>query len=295
MKTSPRRLRELINADDLLVLPGAFDAISARLVQQCGFDAIYFSGGLSASTFLALPDFGTRTLTEAAAQVAGAAAATSIPILADGEAGFGTVLSVQRMVREMERAGAGGIHLEDQAGARRCGHFAGKELVTLDEHVGRIRAAVAARNDPDFVIVARTDAIAVAGFDEAVARSRAYVAAGADVVFVEAPETPEQLRALPQLFSVPVLLNVVEGGKTPFLSVAEVASLGYAAAIYPCTAFFASLFAMRAVLAEFRQTGTSKASWNAMASFEQWQELVGVPDAIVALDSFGVALPSVQH
>jgi len=294
MNSGARRLRQLINADDLLVLPGAFDAISARLVEESGFDAVYFSGGLSASAYLALPDFGTRTLTEAAAQVGGAAAATSIPILADGEAGFGTVLSVQRMVREMERAGAAGVHIEDQAGARRCGHFAGKELVAVDEHAGRIRAAVAARNDPDFVIVARTDAIAIAGFDDAVARSREYVAAGADVIFVEAPETQEQLRALPKLFSVPVLLNVVEGGKTPFLSVKEVASLGYAAVIYPCTTFFASLFAMRRVLTEFRQTGTSEACWNTMASFEEWQGLVGVSRALAELESFGVASPSVH-
>jgi len=288
MATNANRLRDMILAPELLVLPGSFDAISARLVEESGFDAIYFSGGLSASAYLAMPDFGTRTLTEASAQVAGAVAATSIPILADGEAGFGTVLSVQRMVREMERAGAGGIHLEDQSGARRCGHFTGKELVSAEEHAGRIRAAVAARSNPNFVIVARTDAIAVTGFEDAVARARKYVEAGADVVFVEAPETRDQLTALPKLFSVPVLLNVAEGSKTPYLPVKEVSRLGYAAAIYPCTTFFASLFAMRRVLKEFKDTGSSKASWGEMASFEEWQTLVGVPAAMAQLDAFGV-------
>lgn len=284
-----RRFRELIAAAPLLVMPGAYDGVSARLVAQAGYDALYFSGGLSSSSFPGLPDFGTRSLTEAVAQVGGAVMATGLPLLADGEAGFGSVLAVQRLVRELERVGAAGLHLEDQDVPRRCGHYAGKKLVPVEEHMGRIRAAVAARRDPDFVIVARTDAIAVSGFEDAIQRSRRYVEAGADVVFVEGMETPDQLAAVPRLFDVPTMANMVEGGKTPFLSAPELEQLGYALAIYPTTAYFAAVAAMRDVLGVLRTTGTSRDRWSTMATFSEWQELTGVPEAMAILDEFGVS------
>jgi len=285
--TPARRFRELIAAEPLVLMPGAYDGVSARLVARAGYEAIYFSGGLSSSSFPGLPDFGTRSLTEAVAQVGGAAMATGLPILADGEAGFGSVLALQRLVRELEHAGAAGLHLEDLDVPRRCGHYAGKKLVSAEEHVGRIRAAAAARTDPDFVIVARTDAIAVSGFDDAVERSRRYVDAGADVVFVEGMETEEQLAAVPRLFDVPTMANMVEGGKTPFLSGRELEDLGYALAIYPTTAYFAAVAAMRDALAVLRATGTSRDRWAQMATFEEWQELTGVPEAMAILDEYG--------
>ncbi len=285
--TAARRFRDLIAARPLLTMPGAYDGVSARLVARAGFDAIYFSGGLSSSSFPGLPDFGTRSLTEAVAQVGGAVMATGLPVLADGEAGFGSVLAVQRIVRELEHVGAAGLHLEDQDVPRRCGHYAGKKLVSVEEHAGRIRAAAAARSDPDFVIVARTDAIAVAGFDDAIERSRRYVDAGADVVFVEGMETMEQLAAVPRLFDVPTMANIVEGGKTPFLSVAELEDLGYALAIYPTTAYFAAVAAMRDVLEVLKRTGTSRDRWSQMATFTEWQELTGVPEAMAILDAYG--------
>ncbi len=282
-----RRFRELIAAPELLMMPGAYDGVSARLVARAGFEALYFSGGLSASSFPGVPDFGTRTLTEAVAQVGGAVMATGRPILADGEAGFGSVLSVQRLVRELEHVGAAGLHLEDQDVPRRCGHYEGKKLVPAEEHAGRIRAAVAARSDPDFVIVSRTDAVAVNGFDDAVARSRLYVEAGADVVFVEGMETIEQLQATPGLFNVPTMVNLVEGGKTPFLSGPELELMGYALAIYPTSAYFAAVAGMRGVLDALRVSGTSKAFGGPMATFTEWQELTGVPAAMAVLDEFG--------
>lgn len=285
--TAARRFRNLIAARPLLTMPGAYDGVSARLVARAGFDAIYFSGGLSSSSFPGLPDFGTRSLTEAVAQVGGAVMATGLPILADGEAGFGSVLAVQRLVRELENVGAAGLHLEDQDVPRRCGHYAGKKLVSAKEHAGRIRAAVAARSDPDFVIVSRTDAIAVAGFDDAIERSKRYAEAGADVVFVEGMETMEQLAAVPRLFNVPTMANIVEGGKTPFLSVAELEDLGYALAIYPTTAYFAAVAAMRDVLEVLKTTGTSRDRWSQMATFADWQELTGVPEAMAILDAYG--------
>lgn len=157
----------------------------------------------------------------------------------------------------------------------------------MEEHAGRIRAAVAARTDPDFVIVARTDAVAVTGFDDAVARSRAYVEAGADVVFVDAPETMEQVEALPKLFDVPVMMDMVEWGKTPFLSVQQLEDLGYSLTIFPCTAFFAAMWSARHALEVLRQTGTSEQTWERMLTFSEWQDAIGVPEAMRILDLYG--------
>ncbi len=204
-------LRAAIDQPGMPVLPGAYDGVSARLVARAGFDAIYFSGGLSASSFPGVPDFGTRSLSEAVAQVGGAVRATGLPVLADGEAGFGSVLSVQRLVYEMESVGAAGLHLEDQDVPRRCGHYEGKRLVSTATHVGRLQAAIDTRRDPAFLIIARTDAIAVTGFEDAVARAHAYAEAGADVVFFDGVETREQLEAIPGLMAVPVMANMVEG------------------------------------------------------------------------------------
>ena len=283
----PHRLRELIAASRLALLPGAYDGVSARLVANSGFDAIYFSGGLSASSFPGVPDFGTRSLTEAVAQVGGAVMATDKPILADGEAGFGSVLAVQRLIRQLEQVGAAGVHLEDQDVPRRCGHYEGKQLVPAEEHAGRIRAAVAARSNPDFVIISRTDAVAVNGFEDAIARSRLYAEAGADVIFVEGMETEEQLRATPGLFNVPTMVNLVEGGKTPFLSGPELQAMGYALAIYPTSAYFAAVASMRGVLDALMTSGTSTSYSGPMATFLEWQELTRVPEAMAILDEYG--------
>ena len=230
----PRRLRTMIESDSMPVLPGAYDGVSARLIARAGFPAIYFSGGLSASSFPGVPDFGTRTLSEAVAQVGGAVRATGLPVLADAEAGFGSVLTVKRLIWEMESIGAAGVHLEDQDVPRRCGHYQGKRLVSTATHVGRLQAALESRQDPDFVIIARTDAVSVTGFDDAIERSRAYLAAGADAVFLDGVETLEQLRSIPSLLDGPVMANMVEGGVTPFLAAAELEALGYAISIYPC-------------------------------------------------------------
>jgi len=276
-----RRLRALIEADAMPVLPGAYDGLSAKLVARAGFPAIYFSGGLSGSSFPGVPDFGIRTLTEAVAQVGGAVRATGMPVLADAEAGFGSVLTVQRLMYEMQSVGAAGLHFEDQDVPRRCGHYRDKRLVSAATHAGRLRAAVASRTDPDFVIIARTDAIAVTGFDDALERARAYAEAGADVVFFDGVETREQLETIPSLMDdVPVMANMVEGGVTPFLPAAELEAMGYAIAIYPCTPYFAALGAMRDALAVLRRDGTSEELWPQMGTFREWQEVTGVDEAM---------------
>lgn len=278
--TFAARLRAMIEADSMPVLPGAYDGVSARLVERAGFSAIYFSGGLSASSFPGVPDFGTRTLSEAVAQVGGAVRSTGLPILADAEAGFGSVLTIQRLVWEMESVGAAGIHLEDQDVPRRCGHYEGKRLVSTATHIGRLEAAIASRRDPDFVIIARTDAVSVTGFGDAIERCRAYLEAGADVVFLDGVETLEQLRTIPSLVDGPVMANMVEGGVTPFLAGRELEALGYAIAIYPCSAYFAAVGAMRDVLATLRDEGTSEPRWPAMGTFREWQQLTGVDEAM---------------
>jgi 2,3-dimethylmalate lyase len=278
--SNSQRLRALVDGPGMAVLPGAYDGLSARLVARAGFDAVYFSGGLSASSFPGVPDFGTRTLSEAVAQVGGAVRATGLPVLADGEAGFGSVLSVQRLVYEMENVGAGGLHLEDQDVPRRCGHYEGKRLVSTATHVGRLKAAIETRRDPAFVIIARTDAIAVTGFDDALARARAYAEAGADVVFFDGVETLEQLRDIPSLLDVPVMANMVEGGVTPFLASGQLEQMGYALAIYPTTPYFAALGAMRDVLDVLRRDGTSDPLAERMGTFGEWQEVTGVAEAM---------------
>jgi 2-methylisocitrate lyase-like PEP mutase family enzyme len=270
----------MIDGPGMPVLPGAYDGLSARLVARAGFDAVYLSGGLSASSFPGLPDFGTRTLSEAVAQVAGAVRATGLPVLADGEAGFGSVLSVQRLVYETESVGAAGLHLEDQDVPRRCGHYEGKRLVSTATHIGRLRAAIETRRDPAFLIIARTDAIAVTGFQDAVARARAYAEAGVDVVFFDGVESMEQLREIPTLLDVPVMANMVEGGVTPFLPAGELEAMGYALTIYPTTPYFAALGAMRDVLETLTREGTSEPLWPRMGTFREWQEVTGVEEAM---------------
>lgn len=274
--SNAQRLRDAIEAPEIAVLPGAYDGLSARLIKDAGFDALYFSGGLSCSSFPGVPDFGIRTLTELIAQVAGAMRATEMPILADGEAGFGSVLSIQRLVYELENVGAAGVHLEDQDVPRRCGHYAEKRVVTAEEHAGRIAAAVDARRDPAFVVVARTDAISVIGFDDAVSRARAYRVAGADMVFFDGVETLDQLEEIPRLGLGPVMANMVEGGKTPTLRAPQLQELGYALVIFPGTLYFSALRAMDDAAASLKRTGSGDEVESARGGFTRWQEITEV-------------------
>jgi 2-methylisocitrate lyase-like PEP mutase family enzyme len=216
----------------MLVAPGAYDGITARLIEQAGFAAVYMTGAGTAASF-GLPDYGLLTMTEMVGNAARITAATSLPLIADGDTGYGTELNVVRTVQEHERAGTAGIHIEDQVSPKRCGHLDGKALVTIEEFTAKIRAAVATRRDPDFVVIARTDSRSVAGFDEAIRRANAALAAGADIAFVESPESVEEVRAVPQLVDGPCLLNVVWGGKTPQVDMRDAQAMGYRVAILP--------------------------------------------------------------
>ena len=208
------RLRALLQGEDITIAPGAYDAITARMIDQAGFPALYMTGAGTAAT-LGFPDFGLITMTEMVDNAARIVRAVNIPLIADADTGYGNELNVVRTVQEHIRAGTSAIHIEDQVSPKRCGHLDDKLIVPREDWLAKIRAAVATRSDPDFLVIARTDSRAMAGFDEAVARSRSALAAGADMVFLEAPQTMEEIAAVPRLVGGPCMLNVVWGGKTP--------------------------------------------------------------------------------
>ena len=282
-----KRLRELLRRPGLLMAPGSFDAFSAKLVERAGFDAVYLSGGGSAGS-LGYADYGLRTLTEKAIQLEGICNSLSIPLIADGEAGYGSAIHVRRMMREFEKAGAAGLHMEDQDLPRRCGHIGGKKLVSQQEFVNKIKAAVDSRTNPDFLLISRIDAIAVEGFERAVERALAYIEAGVDVLFFEAPESVEQLRKLPRLIPKPLLVNLVEGGKTPFLKAKDLEDMGYKIAIYPSSALFAAVHAMEQVLKELKRTGTTEGFKDRMSDFGHvYRDLAGWDQGMELIDKYG--------
>jgi len=230
--TQASRFRALLHRDGMLVAPGAYDCITAKLIEQAGFATVYMTGAGTAAT-LGYPDFGLVTMSEMVANAGRIAAAVELPVIADADTGYGNELNAFRAVREFERSGVAAIHIEDQEFPKKCGHLEGKQVIPREDWLAKIRAAAAARRDRDFTIIARTDARAVAGFDEAVVRANAALAAGADMAFVEAPQTAEEVAAVPRLVKGPCLLNVVRGGKTPDLDLREAERMGYKLAIIP--------------------------------------------------------------
>ncbi len=248
------RLRELLRRDGMLVAPGAYDGITARCIAQAGFEAVYMTGAGTAAT-LGYPDYGLVTMSEMADNAGRIAAAVDVPVIADADTGYGNELNATRTVREYERRGVAGLHIEDQGFPKRCGHLDDKVILPLDEYLAKVRAVVAARQDPDFLIIARTDARAVLGFEEAVRRANAALAAGADMAFLEAPQTHEEIAAVPRLVKGPCLLNVVWRGKTPDVAFADAERAGYKLAIVPGLLFKSVLGTCDKVLAELRETG----------------------------------------
>ena len=253
MPSMPAQLRALLRAPAMITAPGAYDAITARVIAQAGFPAIYMTGA-GTSVSLGYPDFGLVTMTEMVANAARIARSADLPLIADADTGYGNELNVIRTVQEHERAGTAGIHIEDQVSPKKCGHLDDKEIVPRDEFIAKIRAAVAARRDPDFVIIARTDSRAVAGLDEAVARCNLALQAGADLAFLEAPQTLDEVAAIPRLVQGPCLLNVVRGGKTPEVNLDHAQAMGYRLAIIPGLLLKTVLGACDAALAELKRT-----------------------------------------
>ncbi len=234
--SKPSELRQLLRQDGILTAPGAYDCITARMIEQAGFSAVYMTGAGTAAA-LGYPDYGLVTMSEMVENAGRIAAAVRAPVIADADTGYGNQLNVVRTVREYEQRGVAGIHLEDQAFPKKCGHLENKVIIPLEDYVAKIRAAVSAKRDPEFLIIARTDARAVLGFEEAILRANASLDAGADMAFVEAPESLEEVAAVPRLVHGPCLLNMVWRGKTPDLAIDDAQAMGYKLAILPVLLF----------------------------------------------------------
>jgi len=273
-----RRLRDLINRKNGLVVPGAYDGVSARLVEQAGFPVVYMTGyGVSASR-LGLPDLGFAGLGEMADHARNMVSAISVPLICDADTGYGNALNVRRTVALYEAAGVAGLHLEDQQLPKRCGHLAGKVVVSAEEFAGKIRAAVDARTDPDFVIIARTDAIAVNGLDDALRRSEAAVKAGADMLFVEAPTTVAQIEQVARTFDTPLLFNYAPGGRSPLLPFARLRELGYAVILLPVDTLFVGVRAIQTFLRELQEGDAVLPLADRYIPFKEFNELIGVTE-----------------
>jgi methylisocitrate lyase len=282
MHQSRQRLRDLVAAPRLLVAPGVYDGLSARIAEEAGFQAVYVSGGAVARS-TGVPDLGLLTMTEVLTRVREVRDATNLPVVADADTGYGNALNVARTIREFERHGVAALHLEDQVSPKRCGHYEDKELISTAEMVSKIQAALDSRTDPDLLIIARTDARAVAGMDEAVARGHAYAEAGADMVFVEAPESLAEIERVPREVDAPLVINMFAGGRTPLVPADELERLGYRLMIVPSDLQRAAIQAMRDVARELRTHGSSQGVAERMVSFRERDQLVGL-DRYQALD-----------
>lgn len=270
------RLKELIAAPRILVMPGVHDALGARIAEAAGFDAVTQGGYSATATLLGAPDSSQLSLTEMASMYERLAEATSLPILADADTGFGNVTNVARTVRLYERAGVAGLFIEDQVFPKRCGHMAGKAVVPTAEWIAKLRSALDARTDPDFVVMARTDALAVHGVDEAIERAQIAREAGADLLFVEAPTDVDQMRRICREVPGPCLANNVEAGRSPVLPASELEAIGYAAVVFPVAATYAVAHALRDLFATIRRTGTTADAQARLTTFDAFNELVGL-------------------
>lgn len=281
-------LRRLLQGPEVIVAPGAADPMTARLVERAGFAAVYMTGSGTSLARYGFPDVGLVTLTEMVENARTIARAVTVPVIADADTGYGNVLNVRRTIREYEAAGVAAIHIEDQVFPKKCGHLAGKRVIPKAEMVQKVRAACEAREDPDFVIIARCDALAVAGLEEALGRGRAYAEAGADIVFIESPRTMEEIEAIGRAFDVPLLYNMSTSGKTPALSAEELRRLGYRVMILPNFTTLAAIKGIRDVLAEIKRTGSVATLGEKCATFREFMELAGLPEIQEAEIRYGL-------
>jgi len=281
MKETPmstrKQLRALAEARRGVLVPGAFNALSARVIEDLGFEAIYVTGAGVTNMWFGMPDQAFMGLAEIADHTARIRDAVELPLIVDADTGFGNALNVYHTVRTLERAGADCIQLEDQVAPKRCGHFSGKEVISTEEAVGKIRAAVDARRDPDLLIMARTDAAATHGFEAAVERAERFAEAGADILFVEAVTTADEIRALPARLPRPQLMNMVIGGRTPIFNAQELGGLGYGLVLYANAALQGAVAGMQKALTVLRDAKEVQESSGLVAPFAERQRLVGKP------------------
>ncbi len=272
------QLKEMILEPDILVAPSAYDALSAKVIEKAGFRAVHMTGSGTSASLLGYPDMGFTTSSEMAMHAKNLVLAVDVPVFVDGDSGYGNALNTWRTVRELERAGVAGLHLEDQVTPKRCGHLEGKRVIPMEEMVGKIEAAVSAREDDDFQIIARTDARECIGMDEAVRRANAYVEAGADCIFLEAPLSQDEMRQIRAEIDAPLLANMVEGGKTPWLTSSELEEIGFDLVIYPLSGWKAAAAVLRKLMEELRETGTTQQFWQRMGLELTFEELFEVFD-----------------
>jgi methylisocitrate lyase len=272
------RLKELISAPEILVMPGAHDSLVARIIEQAGFQAVTLGGYPATANLLGKPDVSLLSMTEMVEFTRRICGAVDVPVFTDGDTGYGNVINVYRTVKEMERAGAAGMFIEDQVFPKRCGHMEGKQVIPAEEMVAKIRAALDARIDPDFVLMARTDALAVHGIEEAIRRGNLYREAGADLIFVEAPQTIEDMKRINCEIKAPTLANNVEGGKSPLLSAKQLESIGYNVVVFPIASTYCIAKAVTDLMRELKEKGTTESFLDRMITFTSFNDLVGLPD-----------------
>ena len=273
-KTSSTLREQLEDKNKIIVLPGVFDALSAKIAEHVGFGAMFQTGYGSSAALLGMPDFGLLNSGETVDNAMRIIRAVRVPVLVDADTGYGNPLNVWRLVRDLESLGAAGIFLEDQVWPKRCGHMVGKGVIPRDEYIPKLKAALEARRSKDFIIVARTDARAPVGLEEAIERGKAYRKAGADVIFVEAPRSVEELKKVANEIDAPLVANMIEDGATPNLSASELLRIGYRIAVFPLSAIYSATFAMRQVLTELKNTGTTKEGRNIMVTFKDFNQFM---------------------
>lgn len=274
-KPRNQSLREqLEGSKKIIVLPGVFDALSARIAQQVGFSAMFQTGYGSSAALLGMPDFGLLNAGETLDNAKRIINAVDVPVLVDADTGYGNPLNVWRLVQDLERLGAAGIFLEDQVWPKRCGHMTGKDVIPKDDYISKLRAALEARRSKDFIIVARTDARAPLGLEEAIARGKAYRKVGADVVFVEAPRSRQELKRVADEIDAPLVANMIEDGVTPNLPAEDLLKLGYRIAVFPLSALYGATYAMKEVLTELKKTGATKRTRRLMVAFKDFNKFV---------------------
>lgn len=273
-----KKLKELLSRKRLLVAPGAFDGLSARLAEEAGFEALYLSGGAVARS-MGVPDIGLLTMSEVIERAAQVVSAVKIPVIADADTGYGNALNLVRAVREFERAGVAAIHIEDQITPKRCGHLEGKEVISLPEMEKKLMAALESRTDPDFAIIGRTDARAIHGLEDAIRRGKSFARLGVDAVFVEAPESEAELETIARsITEIPLMVNMFKGGKTPLLPASRLEKMGYRVAIFPSETQRAAIHSMREALTLLKRDGSTEAMDSRLATFKERDRLVGLQE-----------------
>lgn len=284
------KLRELIDRDGMILAPGSYDAMSAKLVEEAGFPVVYMTGFGTAASMLGKPDVGLLTMSEMVSNASCIARAVEIPLIADADTGYGNPLNIGRTVREYENGGVSGIHIEDQVFPKKCGHMQGKQVIPAEEMIQKIRAAVDARSSKDFIIIARTDSRAVEGIDSAINRAKSYKKAGADVLFVEAPESRAEIEKVSKsLKGYTLLFNGLEGGKTPSLSYEELERLGFKIVLFPLGALLTAHKAIRELLSVIKKEGTPKNALSQMTGFNEFLDFIGLPEIKNMENRYGVS------